>query len=63
VNPAGRATSVDETANLTFLTSFETGYPTLQLLVEYGFRTANSLVGSGVSDLTSFSGEAILTYT
>lgn len=62
-NTVGTPTPVDSLADLTLLSSFETGYPTSQLLIEYGFRTSNSLVGSGVADVTTFSGSAVLTYT
>ena len=43
--------------------SFETGSG-VQNLIEYGFRTSSGLSGvGGASDLTTFSGSAILTYT
>ena len=63
-NVTGNLTPVDITADLSSdLSAFE-GLPlTTQLLVEYGFHTGTSLTGSGDSDHTSFSGEAILTYT
>jgi hypothetical protein len=60
----GAVTPVDMTFDLADLAAFETGIPGSQLLVEYGFRTANTLSGAGgASDLTSFAGRAILTYT
>ncbi len=60
----GAATPVDMTFDLSDLLAFETGIPGSQLLVEYGFRTSNTLSGAGGdSDLTSFAGSAILTYT
>ncbi len=60
----GLSTPVDQLFNLVDLAAFETGIPGLQLLVGYGFRTANTLSGiGGASDLTSFAGSAILTYT
>ena len=65
---AGEATgapiSVDQTIDLSDLSAFITGIAGSQLLVEYGFRTANTLSGAGgASDLTSFAGSAVLTYT
>jgi hypothetical protein len=65
---AGIATGVGEPVDQTFdfsdLSAFETGVSGSQLLVEYGFRTSNGLSGGGgASDLTSFSGQAVLTYT
>ena len=60
----GATEPVNETFNLSDLGAFETGIPGSQLLVEYGFKTANTLSGAGgASDLTSFSGSAVLTYT
>ena len=66
---AGEATGVpilvDQTIDLSDLSAFSafiTGIAGSQLLVEYGFKTANGLPGSG-SDLTSFAGSAVLTYT
>src|ERR1700712_5173608 len=62
----GTSTAVDQLFSLSFLSSFETAIPGPQLLVEYGFKTATSLSGphfSSGSDLTTFTGEAILTYT
>ena len=63
---AGEATgaviAVDQTIDFSDLNAFITGIAGSQLLVEYGFRTANGLPGSG-SDLTSFAGSAVLTYT
>jgi hypothetical protein len=60
----GAATPVDQTVDLSDLGAFETGIPGDQLLVEYGFRTSNTLSGAGGdSDLTSFAGDAVLTYT
>jgi hypothetical protein len=60
----GVATPVDQIFDLSDLSAFETGVGGSQLLVEYGFRTSNGLSGTGgASDLTSFSGEAVLTYT
>lgn len=58
----GAATPVDQIVNFSDLSAFQTGIPGLQLLVEYGFRTSDTIPGSG-SDLTSFTGSAILTYT
>jgi hypothetical protein len=58
----GAATPVDVLFDLTDLAAFETGIPGPQLLIGYGFRTSNGLPGSG-SDLTSFAGRGILTYT
>ena len=59
----GAATTVDQTVDFSDLSAFEAGVPGQQLLVEYGFRTNNTLSGvGGDSDLTSFSGHAILTY-
>lgn len=65
---AGIATGATEPVDRTFgfsdLATFESGTPGSQLLVEYGFRTSNTLSGAGgASDLTSFSGSAVLTYT
>jgi PEP-CTERM motif len=57
----GATTAVDQIFNLSDLAAFETGIPGPQLLVEYGFLTSDTIPGSG-SDLTSFSGNAILTY-
>jgi hypothetical protein len=61
----GPSTAFDMTFPLSDLAAFETGIAGSQLLVEYGFKTATSLSGpdfpSG-SDLTSFSGSAVLTY-
>jgi hypothetical protein len=62
VNTTGTTTPVDVTVALTPVTSFETGFPISQLLIGYGFRTSNSLNSNSGSDLTTFSGEAILTY-
>lgn len=60
----GATTPVDETFSLTFLSSFETAIVGPQLLVEYGFRSQPGLSGAGgASDLTSFDGQAVLTYT
>jgi hypothetical protein len=60
----GAVTPVDVLFALTDLAAFETGIAGSQLLVEYGFRTSSTLPGTGgASDLTSFSGSAILTYT
>ena len=60
----GATTPVDQIFDLSDLAAFETGVPGSQLLVEYGFRTDNDLSGvGGASDLTSFSGSAVLTYT
>jgi hypothetical protein len=60
----GATEPVDETFDLSDLAAFETGIPGSQLLVEYGFKTSNTLSGAGgASDLTSFSGSAVLTYT
>jgi hypothetical protein len=58
----GTLTAVDQSFDFSDLAAFETGIPGSQLLVEYGFRTANGIPGSG-SDLTSFDGSAILSYT
>jgi hypothetical protein len=58
----GAETPVDEIFNFADLAAFETGIPGSQLLFGYGFRTTDLLPGSG-SDLTSFAGSAILTYT
>jgi hypothetical protein len=60
----GATEAVDQTFNLSDLAAFETGISGSQLLVEYGFLTANTLSGAGGdSDLTSFAGNAVLTYT
>ncbi len=60
----GATMPVDETFSLTFLSSFETAIAGPQLLVEYGFRSHTGLSGiGGGSDLTSFDGQAVLTYT
>jgi hypothetical protein len=60
----GTSTAVDQTVGFGDLGAFETGVSGSQLLVEYGFRTANTLSGAGGnSDLTAFSGRAVLTYT
>jgi hypothetical protein len=60
----GAATPVDQVFDFTDLAAFESATPGSQLLVEYGFRTSNTLSGAGGdSDLTSFAGNAILTYT
>ena len=61
-NSLGTPTALDQTVNLTDLAAFEGGFPASELLVEYGVRTTTSLVGSGDSDVTTFSGEAVLTY-
>ncbi|MBU6499688.1 MAG: PEP-CTERM sorting domain-containing protein [Rhodospirillales bacterium] len=60
----GTSTPVDQTINLADLAAFENILPgpPLPLLVEYGFRSTDGIAGSG-SDLTSFSGQAVLTYT
>ena len=65
---AGEATGapivVDQTIDLSDLSAFITGIAGSQLLVEYGFKTANTLsAAGGASDLTSFKGSAVLTYT
>ncbi len=60
----GATEAVDQTFNFSDLAAFETGISGSQLLVEYGFRTSNTLSGAGgASDLTSFAGNAVLTYT
>jgi hypothetical protein len=60
----GTPTGVDQVFDFSDLAAFETGIPGSQLLVEYGFRTANGLSGiGGASDLTSFDGSAKLSYT
>lgn len=60
----GATEPVDHLFDLSDLAAFETGIAGSQLLVEYGFRTSNTLSGAGgASDLTSYSGNAILTYT
>ncbi|MGZ3236452.1 MAG: PEP-CTERM sorting domain-containing protein [Burkholderiaceae bacterium] len=61
-NMTGETQLVDQLIDLSDLAAFVTGVSGTQLLVEYGFRTSDGLFGSG-SDLTSFSGQAILTYT
>jgi hypothetical protein len=65
---AGEATgaviAVDQTINFSDLNAFITAISGSQLLVEYGFKTANTLsAAGGASDLTSFKGSAVLTYT
>ena len=58
----GMPESVDQLFNFPDLAAFESGSE--MPLVEYGFRTANTLSGAGgASDLSSFSGQAIITYT
>lgn len=58
----GTATPVDQTVDFSDTAAFITGVSGLQLLAGYGFVTGDGVSGSG-SDLTSFSGEGILTYT
>lgn len=63
----GASTPVDQLFDFSTaadLLAFETGVPGTQLLLEYGFRTTNGLsCAGGCSDLTSFSGSGVLTYT
>lgn len=63
----GASTPVDQLFDFSTaadLAAFETGVPGTQLLLEYGFRTSNTLSClGGCSDLTSFSGSGVLTYT
>lgn len=59
----GSPIAVDEIFNFSDLSAFQVPGGN-QLLVEYGFRTANTLsAAGGASDLTSFDGSARLTYT
>lgn len=57
------AFAVDQTVDLATLAAFKTGFPTPQLLVEYGFHAGSSVTNGTYSDHTSFTGSAILTYT
>jgi hypothetical protein len=60
----GAPTAVDQLFDFSDLSAFITGTSGSQLLVEYGFRTSNTLSSQGgASDLTAFDGSAILTYT
>ncbi|WP_394778902.1 PEP-CTERM sorting domain-containing protein [Undibacterium sp.] len=60
----GVASAVDHLFNFADVSKFITGIPGDQLLIGYGFRSSNGLPGTGgASDLTSFNGSAIITYT
>lgn len=66
----GSATAVDHTFDLSSagFAAFETGATTPQDLIQYGFLTGYSFPpgiadGGSTSDLTTFTGSAILTYT
>ena len=58
----GVPVNVDQTFLFADLTRFVSALAGSTSLVEYGFRTSTTVPGAG-SDLTSFAGTAILTYT